>query len=593
LQPVSLYAPEGKNETDHLWEWPMHGVMKRTIHLGSSLSTVFAFLLLACGGGGGGNSDSGVSPNPALGISAQPANTSVAEGQTATFTITATGKGPLSYQWRKDGTRIAGARFTRYTTPITSRSESGSHFSVLVTDATGGGVASREASLSVSTAVVPAQHYVDPVNGSDLGDGSSARPWKSLQEVLDHLVETRTWEGSLPYVDGKKLVAVNAGAPVKAGDTIWLRSGDYGALAVQSSYNAAPITIAAEPGEPPRFSSVLVRSSQNWILRGFSVSPSHGAVYSPSTMVTIENHNWRGPAYDIEIDGFQLFSVPDEGVWAARSDWDTKAANAVITSGDRILVRHCRIWNVGYGISLTGKGSQAEYNTIDGFCGDGLRGLGDDETFEYNLVKNARDVNDDHRDGFQSWSVGPGGVGTGVVRNIALRGNIIIGYEDPGLPFAGTLQGIGCYDGTYEGWLVENNVVITDHWHGISFYGAQNVRIVNNTVLDLNAVTPGPPWIMVTDHKSGVPSRNCVVRNNLTTALSVTGDGIATDHNILLGTNPAGFFRDLPHHDTHLAQGSPAIDQGSSELAPAIDADEALRGTACDVGAYEYAPGNP
>ena len=564
--------------------------MKSTSQLGSVCFATLVFLLLACSGGGSSPRES--SPESALGIITQPVNASVAEGQTATFSVTAAGNGPLSCQWRKNGMRIEGARFTRYTTPMTGLSESGSQFSVQLTDATGACATSREASLTVSAAVRPAQHYVDPVNGSELGDGSAAKPWKSLQEVVDQLVETRTWEGSLPYAEGKKLVPVNTGAPVQAGDTIWLRPGDYGALTLQSSYNVAPVTIAALPGDPPRFTQVLVSSAQNWILRGFSVSPSYGTVYSPDTIVTVENHSWRGPAYDIAIDGFQIFSIPDEGVWTVRSDWDTKAADAVITSADRILVSHCRIRNVGYGISMTGMGSRAEYNTIDGFCGDGLRGLGDDDIFEYNLVKNARDVNDDHRDGFQSWSVGPGGVGTGVVRNIVLRGNVIIGYEDPALPFAGTLQGIGCYDGTYEGWLVENNVVITDHWHGISFYGAQNVRIVNNTVLDLNSVSPGPPWIMITDHKSGQRSQNCVVRNNLTTALNLDGDSITSDHNLLLPSNLTGYFLDLAHHDVHLALGSPAIDQGSSIQVPALDADEhaRLQGPAVDVGAYEKAP---
>jgi hypothetical protein len=70
------------------------------------------------------------------------------------------------------------------------------------------------------------------------------------------------------------------------------------------------------------------------------------------------------------------------------------------------------------------------------------------------------------------------------------------------------------------GWVVENNVVLTDHWHGISFYGARNLRIVNN------AVDPGPPWIMVTAHKGGTPSRDTLVRNNLTTDLSVSGDNV-------------------------------------------------------------------
>ncbi len=434
-------------------------------------------------------------------FSTQPQNASVFVGQTATFTVSATSDGPLSYQWLRNGAPVAGARFTNYTTPIASLTDDNTAFGVVVTDGAGVSILSTTARLTVTVGARRTQHYVDPVAGTAAGDGSAARPWLSLQDVIDHQVETRTWEAPLPYTEGKNLVPVNPAAPVRAGDTIWLRPGDYGALVIRSAYNSAPITIAAEAGGVPRFSNVLVQSSQYWILRGFAVSPSYAATYSRSTIVTVENHNWRGPAYDIVIDGFDIFSVPDEAVWPLASDWDTKAANGLSTSAARTRVSHCRLRNTNFALAMEGRGSRAEYNTIDGFSGDGLRGLGDDEVFEYNLVKNRRNVNTNHPDGFQSWSVGTGGVGTGVVRNVTLRGNVFIAYESPSIPFAGTIQGIGCFDGTYEGWIVENNVVITTHYHGISLYGARHSRIVNNTVVDLDQSDIMTPWILVTAHK--------------------------------------------------------------------------------------------
>jgi parallel beta-helix repeat protein len=391
------------------------------------------------------------------------------------------------------------------------------------------------------------------------------------------------------------LVPKNAGAPVKAGDTIWLRSGYYGALTLQGAYNTAPLTISAESGSDPRFSNVRVSSAQNWILCGFTVSPSFAPTYSSATIVTLENHNWTGPTYDVVIDSFQIFSVPDESVWTSASDWDTLAASGIYAPASRIAVHGCHVRNVNFGIDMVGQGSRVENCTVDGFCGDGMRGLGDDEVFEYNVVKNRRNVNANHPDGFQSWSLGPGGVGTGVVKNVVLRGNTFIAYESPSIPFAGTIQGIGCFDGFYEGWIVENNVVITDHWHGISLYGARNCRIVNNTVFDIKSTTTGPPWIAVTAHKNGTPSTNCVVRNNLTTTLNVSenvANGIVVDHNLVIPSNPAGYFIDALNRNLRLAPGSPAIDQGSATQAPLLDADQLSRpkGTAFDVGAYEYAP---
>jgi MYXO-CTERM domain-containing protein len=222
-----------------------------------------------------------------------------------------------------------------------------------------------------------------------------------------------------------------------------------------------------------------------------------------------------------------------------------------------------------------------------------LRGLGDNETFQYNLVKNSYlddNLDSNHDDGFQSWSVGPGGVGTGEVKNLTLRGNVIINAENASQPLKGTLQGIGCFDGFFVGWVVENNVVITNHWHGISLYGAKDSRIVNNTVIDNESGEPGPPWIMVTDHKDGTPSENVIVRNNLTTDLDVSGTNVVEDHNTVLGNDLSAYFVNAGAWDVHLLPNAPAIDQGSADQAPALDADSIPRpqGNGIDLGAYEW-----
>src|SRR4029077_14776994 len=56
-------------------------------------------------------------------ITTQPVNQTVTAGQTATFTVAATGTAPLSYQWRKNGTAISGATSSTYTTPATTSSD--------------------------------------------------------------------------------------------------------------------------------------------------------------------------------------------------------------------------------------------------------------------------------------------------------------------------------------------------------------------------------------------------------------------------------------------------------------------------------------
>ena len=435
--------------------------------------------------------------------------------------------------------------------------------------------------------------YIDPLNGSPGGDGSAGNPWQTLEEVVGaDLIETREWE-SYPYEPGLDLIVVNPGAPVKAGDTLWLRTGYHGDLDILRAYNEFPITIAAQEGHQPKLSSILIRSAQNWVLRGLTVSPS----FAPPPLQQIqiasfEDHNWSGPAWDITFEDSELFSIDDATPWSA-DQWVNLASSGIKVSGDRITVSRNQLRNVRFGISVSGADALIRFNEIDGFSADGLRGLGDGGVFEYNVVRNAyvgSPTDSNHDDGFQSWSVGPGGVGTGEVRDVVLRGNVFINNVDPDHPLHATLQGIGCFDGLFVNWIVENNVVITDHWHGISFYGMKDSRIVNNTVIDINDVSPGPPWIRVTD-SDGTPSENVVVRNNLATDFSISGINITEDHNLEFTDADSLFVN--PPYNLHLLEAAQAVDTGSSVLAPALDADQVPRpqGPEVDLGAYEWAGG--
>ncbi len=90
-------------------------------------------------------------------ITGQPASQTVNAGQTATFTVTASGAPPLTYQWQKDGASISGATAAQYTTHATTTTDSGSHFQVVVSDATGF-VASNFATLTVNPAPPPSSN---------------------------------------------------------------------------------------------------------------------------------------------------------------------------------------------------------------------------------------------------------------------------------------------------------------------------------------------------------------------------------------------------------------------------------------------------
>ena len=115
---------------------------------------LLAIALTSCGGGSStppNNSGSGSGSASAPSITVQPANQTVPLGQSATFSVTATGAAPLSYQWQKNGANISGATGASYTTPPVTNADNGSNFRVVVTNSAGS-VTSNPATLTVGAA---------------------------------------------------------------------------------------------------------------------------------------------------------------------------------------------------------------------------------------------------------------------------------------------------------------------------------------------------------------------------------------------------------------------------------------------------------
>jgi outer membrane protein assembly factor BamB len=115
------------------------------------LSVSFVFSLAGCGG----ESRSPTPPEPAVtppAIMAQPESKAVLVGETATFSATATGTAPLSYQWQKNGTAISGATASSYITPPVTLADNDAKFLVVVSNSLGTAT-SDPATLTVSAPV--------------------------------------------------------------------------------------------------------------------------------------------------------------------------------------------------------------------------------------------------------------------------------------------------------------------------------------------------------------------------------------------------------------------------------------------------------
>ncbi|NJO91658.1 MAG: hypothetical protein HC831_23865 [Chloroflexia bacterium] len=146
---------------------------------------------------------------------------------------------------------------------------------------------------------------------------------------------------------------------------------------------------------------------------------------------------------------------------------------------------------------------------------------------------------------------------------------------------------------------MENNVVITNHYHGITFMGMRNSKIANNTVIDQIPGDNLSPWIMISNHKNGTPSENCLIINNLAMrSISVEGTNVTERNNYVIGhdnfsqladlfVNSAGFNVNLLTNELTLEN---IIDKGEKVeglISSEIDKDQNIRTLPPDIGAFE------
>jgi hypothetical protein len=106
-------------------------------------------------------------------ITAQPTSQSVTAGQTASFSVAATGTAPLNYQWKKNGVAVYGASSPAYSTPTTNSSDNGEQFTVVVSNSAGS-VTSSAAILTVNASIPPLQITSSQLPGGTAGSAYTA-----------------------------------------------------------------------------------------------------------------------------------------------------------------------------------------------------------------------------------------------------------------------------------------------------------------------------------------------------------------------------------------------------------------------------------
>lgn len=435
--------------------------------------------------------------------------------------------------------------------------------------------------LCLSINAFGATFYLDPVNGSLSNNGTDSSPWSSLSEVINaNYISTRAYS-PLPYNASSQLISKNMGGLVLAGDTLVLKEGLHGEIFLRNYINDLPITVIAQEGHVPILERVQLQACENWTFEGVHVSSEPYGYYLNNRLFYIESHDWQGPSSNITVKNCQIYS--SLAPWSTAQEWLDNVSSGVFVKADSCYIYGNTITNVDMGLTCLGDYIVAEENVITNFSGDGGRILGSHISFNYNLIKENFNVDDNHDDGIQSFTTNGN-----IVNDNEVIGNTIINTEDDTRLLLGPLQGIACFDGFYNDWFVANNVISVNHWHGITFLGANRCTIIHNTVIDPTPnIEPGGSWIRINDHKDGSPSSDCLVANNVANKYNVDGSEFS---NVVLNTQEEynNHFVDYSNYNFSLLAGSVLIDAADLNYSISYDHNNTSRDDMPDIGANEY-----
>ena len=237
-------------------------------------------------------------------IATQPADQTATTGQTATFAVKASGTS-ISYQWQKNGTAIAGATFSSYTTPATSSTDTGAKYTVTVSNSLGT-VTSNAATLTVNagsgsgsgsdtdTGTTITQSC--PVSGSNV----TATPAGCVSD--GNTLACHNGRTLLRFDTGYTLQQVQDSPNVSAGGSITLEDTRYACadLAGAPVITTQPVAQTVHVGETVIFSVVATGTgtlSYQWKKNGTNISGATASTYTTPVAVSGDS----GAVFTVEV----------------------------------------------------------------------------------------------------------------------------------------------------------------------------------------------------------------------------------------------------------------------------------------------------
>lgn len=497
---------------------------------------------------GSGSGDGGTNLIPPS-ITSQPQSQSAAVGQSALFSVAASGSAPLNYQWYFNSSPLSYATNATHTINSVTTNDAGNYHVVVSNNA--GTATSSNALLTIADAPTNGNWFVSP-SGSDANPGTFALPFATLPKAISF---------------------------AQPGQIIYLRGGTYAHSSTIRFTNSGtagnPIQLLGYPGEWPVFDfstqpygaanrGFLIPTNANWwVFKDFEIH------HAGDNGIKVEGSHHRFERLVLHHNGdtgiqigFGHTDANPGGLLAAFIDvincdsylnydsdsngGDADGFAAKMHCGQSIVFQGCRAWEnsddgwdlfeTDYSIVIsncwTWKSGVAQGNG-NGFKlgGDGAGGNSMGTHYAYNCVAFSHKVNcftqNSHRDGLvvqHCLAFSPGSSGY----NYFMEGTVNSGKQN----------------------IFRNNVSVPRSGTNGGGFIADNSPVEQNNTWNLAVTANSADYL-----------------NVLETA--------AKEPRLPDGSLPTGFAR--------LVSGSDLIDKGVNVGLP-------FNGTAPDLGPYEYAP---
>ena len=263
-------------------------------------------------------------------ITSQPASQTVIAGATATFTVTAAGTPPLSYQWGFNGTNIAGATGASLTLSNVQPARAGS-YAVLVTNAFG----SITSSNALLTVIPPPPNCVPAPaglvgwwqaegNALDSGGTNSGILMNGVGFAAGEVGQAFNLDGTSQYVDVPNSASLNPTARLSLEVWVYPRSA-------QNS-TGSPIIKKAGEGSDQRDGYTLEFAGTSGVLFGINVSGGFDWVLTAP--VPLPNNQWSHVAGVFDGSTISLYV---NGVLATSP---IATAGPIVPSGNDLHIGH-------------------------------------------------------------------------------------------------------------------------------------------------------------------------------------------------------------------------------------------------------------